>query len=257
MLTLLALLLAPHGFAAAPAPSASQLLANWRNAIYADREHSRLELSLKEAKGTPLVRKAEVWYKAKAGGASQILIKFNEPSTIRGVAFLSLRGKGQGTSDQWIYFPAYKKARRLSSQNRDESFLDSDFTNGDITFDYEDAFDFKVTGSEKVQGRDTYKVEGKIKPARAEGFAYAREVLYITKDNFLNLRTEFFDDKNKLVKSLRVETWKQYQNRWTADKIVVENELTHHQSTLNFTARDFGEAPADRLFTLGNLENGR
>jgi hypothetical protein len=251
------LLLPAFAFAAPAAPTADALLANWRNAMYTQHEHSSLSLKLIDKDGTEVERKAELWYKSKDSSDTKILLRFNSPATIRGVAFLSLRNGGQSNSDQWVYFPAYKKARRLSSSGRDEAFLDSDFTNGDISFDYENAFDFTVAGSAKVEGQDTYRVEGKIKPARAASFAYAKEVLFFSKKNHLNLRTEFFDSAGKLVKSLTVQSWKEYAGKFTADKVTVKNEVSMHQSVLSFTQRDLKVDPADRLFTVNNLESGR
>ena len=95
-------------------------------------------------------------------------MKFDSPASIRGVAFLSLRTPGQEGADQWLYFPNYKKARRLSSHSRDEAFLDSDFSNGDINFEYEDAFDFKLTGEKRLGNQDVYVIEGKVKTEKTK-----------------------------------------------------------------------------------------
>jgi hypothetical protein len=243
--------------ATAVAPSAEQLLDGWKNAIYTDREHSKLNLTLIDADGSKLLRQGEIWYKGKGADSNRILMRFNSPSTIRGIAFLSLRSSGQTGADQWLYIPAYKKARRLSSHGRDESFLDSDFTNGDISFEYEDAFTFKVAGEKRLANQEVYLVEGTIKPAKRAELAYSREVLYISKSEKLNLRTEFYDQKNKLVKVLTVGSWKKYAHRWAADKIEVENAITKHRSILEFSARDIDADPADRIFTLSELESGR
>ena len=242
------------------APSADTLLSNWKNAIYTNHEHSQITLTLLEPGSSPLKRQAEIWYKSKSAGESQILMKFKSPASIAGVAFLSLRSAHQSGADQWLYFPAYKKARRLSSHNRDESFLDSDFSNGDISFEYEDAFDIRLRTQTKVEenidGRPVYVLEGIVKPSKKEALPYSREVLFISKTENLNLRSEFYDQKNALVKVIRVANWKKYADRWSADKIQVENVKTKHQSVLSFEARDLSGVPPERLFTMSELESG-
>jgi hypothetical protein len=243
--------------AAAAPPSADALLSRWKNAMYTDREHSEMSLSLIDPGSSPVQRLAEVWYKSKAAGAHQILMRFKSPANLRGVAFLSVRAQDQHGDEQWLYFPAYRKARRLSSHNRDESFLDSDFTNGDISFEYEDAFDFKVIGEKTILQQDVYVVEGKIRPAKKEGLAYSKEVLFITKKDSLNLKTEFYDASGALVKTLTVSEWKKYRQRWAADAIEVENMKTHHRSVLRFQSRNLDENPSDALFTKSELESGR
>lgn len=242
---------------AAPAtlPNADDLLKSWRNAIYTDREHSKMTLSLIDPKAGTLTRKAEIWYKSKSPGDSRILMRFSSPADIRGVSFLSL-ASGEG-ADQWLYLPAYKKARRLSSHGREESFLDSDFSNGDISFAYQNAFDFKTTGQKTVDGLDVYVVEGRVKDAHKNELPYSKQILYIGKGDRLARRAEFFGRKDEVVKTLVMSNWKKYGARWACDKLVVENSKTGHRSVLEVFDRKTDADPADRLFTLSELESGR
>lgn len=238
-------------------PTAEDLLSGWRNAIYTDREHSKLKLTLLAPGAAAVQRQAEIWYKSSDKNDSKILMKFHSPASIRGVAFLSLRDSSKDGADQWLYLPAYKKARRLSSHSRDESFLDSDFSNGDISFEYENAFNFKMAGEKTLDNQRVYMVEGLVKADKKETLQYGREVLFFTQKDKLNIRTEFYDHKNVLVKVLKVSQWKKYGSRWAADKIEVENMQSGHRSILEFSDRNSTTTPADRLFTLSELERGR
>jgi hypothetical protein len=249
-------LFATNSSAEPKAPSAASLISKWKNAIYTNREHSHLGLTILEPGSSPLKRQGEIWFKTKNSDDSRIFLKFGSPASIRGVAFLSLQSAGHDGADQWLYFPSYRKARRLSSHNRDDSFLDSDFSNGDISFEYEASFLWAITGEKKIENQDCYVVEGKIIPSKKGTFAYAREVMYVTKTDNLNLRSEFYDSSNSLVKILTVSKWKKYNNRWAADLVKVENAKTKHQSLLEFSDRRLDQDPPDRLFTLGELESG-
>lgn len=236
--------------------NADALIGKWKDAIYTNREHSHLTLSIIEPGTPPLMRQADIWFKTKGTGDSRILLKFTSPATLRGVAFLSLKSPTHDGADQWLYFPSYHKARRLSSHNRDDAFLDSDFSNGDISFEYEGAFQWTVIGSKMIDNQDTYVIEGKVKASKKETIAYEREVLYVTKSENLNLRSEFYGSDHSLLKVLTVAKWKKYNDHWAADSIKVENVKTKHQSHLEFSNRRLDQDPPDRLFTVGELESG-
>jgi hypothetical protein len=242
---------------AATLPTADSLLKGWRNAIYTDREKSKLTLTLIDTSAGRVKREAEIWYKSKSGKDSRILMRFISPAQISGVAFLSVRENTSATADQWLYFPAYRKARRLSSHSRDEAFLDSDFSNGDISFEYEDSFDYTVTGESKLGQQSVYIVEGIAKAAKKAELPYSRQVLYFTKDSHLNLRGEFYDKQNQLTKTLNVNRWKKYGSHWAADSVEVANVKSGHRSLLEFSTRDISANPSDSLFTISELERGR
>src|SRR5512144_2338571 len=71
-----------------------------------------------------------------AGDAKQ-LIRFVAPPEVRGVGFLSL-GRAGKSPDQWLYLPSMKRERRIASQDRDASFVGTDFSYEDMEeFDHE------------------------------------------------------------------------------------------------------------------------
>lgn len=253
------LLLLTPGVARAAAlayPSPDSLLQGWKDAIYTEHEASTFKMKLIEPGGEAVERQAQVWFKTAGAGRSRLSMRFQEPVAMRGVGFLSLR-ENSSVSDQWLYFPAYRKARRLSSRSRDEAFLDSDFNNGDISFDHERSFEFRVTGTKSWLGQEVYVLEGKSKDQADSENPYSREVLLIRKSDRLNVRTEFYGKEGSLEKILTVHKWKRYGNRWAADAVEVENNRTHHRTTFEFVARDTSHPPADRIFTLQELERGK
>lgn len=239
-------------------PSAETLLANWKNAIYTNSEESKITLLLVDpASNSQILREAKIWYKSHGKGDSRILMRFSAPASIRGTAFLSLRKADQNTASQWLYFPSYGKARRLSAHQSNEPFLDSDFNNGDISFEHEKAFNFKIQGSKTFNGDDVYILEGTLKDSKNKNLLYSREVLFIRKSDNLNIQTQFYDRDGSLMKTLTVNKWTKYGNRWAVDKIEVRNEVTKHRSVIEFISRNLKADPADHLFTMSELESGR
>lgn len=236
-------------------PEARVLLAKWRDAMYAPHETSQLRMTIRHPGEAATVREAQVFYRSDARKDVKILLRFTSPPKIRGTALLSLRPANGQNSDQWIYFPAYKKARRLSSRKKNDPFLDSDFSNGDISFDYHQGHDFKVLREDRLDQQAVYVVEGV--PAKSQDGPYARQLLYIAKETQLNLKSEFYDANKQLVKELIVKKWTKYGAQWALDHAVMRNRKSASETEIQFLSRDVTKAPATGLFTLINLERGQ
>ena len=236
-------------------PDAHDLLKNWKDAMYTSKEISTMRMTISSPGRDPVVRSADVYFKSDNSKDAKILMKFSSPAMIKGTAFLSIKKEGLKNSDQWIYFPAYNKARRLSSRKKDDSFLDSDFSNGDISFEYHEGFKFNVLKETKINDQIFYILEGNSTPENES--IYSRQVLYINKETKLNSKTEFYDRKGQFFKELVVNKWKKYGERWAIDEVIMSNLLTKSETKIEFTKRDIKSDPQDKLFTLVYLERGQ
>jgi len=71
------------------------------------------------------------WTKYKAHREDS-LIKFFRPKNVKGTSLLTNSNKKADEKQQWIYLPAFKSVKRLSSSDKNKSFMGSDFTYSDI-----------------------------------------------------------------------------------------------------------------------------
>ena len=60
------------------------------------------------------------------------LIKFYKPTNIKNTALLSSADKIKDKTTQWLYLPAFKSVKRLSTEEKNKSFVGSDFSISDI-----------------------------------------------------------------------------------------------------------------------------
>ena len=235
-------------------PEAKVLLDNWKDAMYTPHEASRFRMTISPESGEAIVREADIFYRSENRKDVKIFMRFTTPAKIKGTSFLSLKKDQNASSDQWIYFPAYKKARRLSSRKKEDPFLDSDFSNGDISFEYHQGYSFKVIKEGKLGPKAVYVLEGTA-PESAE-VLYGKQVLYISKDDNLNMKSEFFDRNNKLIKEFVVKKWTKYGDHWAIDRGVMKNLTNKSETEIEFLKRDTKVSPPEKLFTLINLERG-
>lgn len=253
-----ALCLASPGWtrASEPAqPSASELIKKSIRALRTEQEIATYSMHLIGPSGEEGRRTMKVWFKSPNVDEAKLLIKFSEPASIRGTGILTLVEKGK-SPDQWLFIPTYGKVRRISHGNENESFLGSDFTMADLDVRRGESYDFSVSGSQKCGPVDCFVLVGlpKASEARDEQI-YSRKIVFIRKDNFLNVRTELYNAADQLEKVMELQgIHRDASNRWAAERMEMQTLPTHHKTVLEFEKRDRGTVPEDYLFTQSFLE---
>ena len=75
------------------------------------------------------------------------LFVFDDPRDIRGTAFL-VHSHREGANDQWIYLPATRRVRRISSANQSGSFMGSEFAYEDLSQPVVEKFTYRYLRDE-------------------------------------------------------------------------------------------------------------
>ncbi|MEJ1408739.1 MAG: outer membrane lipoprotein-sorting protein, partial [Candidatus Sedimenticola sp. (ex Thyasira tokunagai)] len=76
---------------------------------------------------------------------------FDKPRDVKGTAFLSF-SHPVGADDQWLYLPALKRVKRISSRNKSGPFMGSEFAYEDLTSFEVEKYSYKYIGDETVNG---------------------------------------------------------------------------------------------------------
>ena len=90
-----------------------------------------VDMKIFDDQGRKRVRYFNYWTKFEADEESS-LIKFFQPKNVKGTALLTKTDKAKDSKKQWFYLPALKTIKRLSSSDKNKSFMGSDFTYSDI-----------------------------------------------------------------------------------------------------------------------------
>ncbi|MCA9664749.1 MAG: outer membrane lipoprotein-sorting protein [Myxococcales bacterium] len=160
---------------------------------YGDQQAS-LKMILKNAHGNVATRAIRFRTLEDKGGQSYALIIFDSPADVKGTALLTHDKRG-GDDDQWLYLPALRRVRRISSSNRTGRFVGSEFSYEDLS-GY-DAADYHWKRLADRGGH--YVIEAR--PKRS-GSGYSRRVLLVSKKGYRIEQITFFDRKNARVKTL-------------------------------------------------------
>ena len=193
------------GIAQAAEPTAREIME--RNDQAQRYEDLQAKASLATGGGTrkPSSKEFQWSRRLKEDGVHfETLTKFTAPAEVRDEAILFLENGDE--NEVLLYLPAFKKVRRVESQQQSGSFMASDFSYSDITAAHVSDFDHKLTKTEACPGTATVKcwvIEST--PARdsvKERMQYSKIRTWVRQDNFMAERGEYHDLGGALVKRL-------------------------------------------------------
>ena len=182
------------------------------------------------------------------------LIIFDSPRDIKGTAFLSFTHSLKA-DDQWLYLPALKRVKRISSSNKSGPFMGSEFAYEDLASLEVDKFRYKYLKEDQHEGRDTFVVT--FYP-QYKHTGYKKQIVWIDKEHYQPLKVEFYDRKDSLLKTLTYNENKQYLNRyWRPGRMEMVNHQTGKSTSLYWTSYEFQTGLSDRDFDKNSLKRAR
>lgn len=193
------------------------------------------------------------------GETKKTVIVFETPKDVSGVAYLMFDydEKPDGTkpdSDNWLYMPAMKKTRRISGTDSGGNFMGTDFTYDDLGERGLNKDVFTLLGEENYDGKNCYKVEAVSKDLKEKD---ARKISWITKDDFLLVKAEYYDRQNSLHRVLTVKGYEKKNGYWVSESMFMENVQSGHTTLIEITDSLYDEPIDDNIFTVSALENRR
>ncbi len=178
---------------------------------------------LRNKQGQESIREIKIKSLEVHGDGDKSLTIFNKPRDVKGTAFLSF-SHPVSADEQWLFLPALKRVKRISSRNKSGPFMGSEFAFEDLSSFEVEKYTYKYLGEEQVNGLTSFKVE---QYPVDENSGYTRRVVWLDTLEYRVQKIDFYDRKNSLLKTLTFSGYKQYINKhWRADK----QEMLNHQS---------------------------
>lgn len=182
------------------------------------------------------------------------LVIFDEPTDVKGTAFLSFTHATEA-DEQWLYLPALKRVKRISSANKSGPFMGSEFAYEDIASTELAKFTYKWLRDEDLDGVPCFVLERYPEYAKS---GYTRQVVWIDKEHYRSMKIDFYDRKDTLLKTLVFLNYQQYLDTyWRADEMQMTNHVTKKGTVLTWTDYEFGTGLTDRDFDKNSLKRAR
>ena len=159
------------------------------------------------------------------GKLSKTYTCFTEPAAIEGTGFLTWENE-DGDDDQFLYLPALRRVRRIVSRQKDNRFVNTDYTYEDMQKRKPKKDNHRILRSEVFNDYECWVLESV--PRDADDSQYSKRVNWIVKDIFVPVKTEYYDKKGRLTKVFRALALQKIDGIWT----ILQSEM----HDLNFVA---------------------
>ena len=177
------------------------------------------------------------------------LVIFDNPNDIKGTALLS-HANILDPDDQWLFLPALKRVKRISSANKSGPFVGSEFAFEDFTALELNKYDYDWLREEEYEGMAMDVVE---RGPRYENSGYSRQVSWVDRDVYQVRKVEFYDRRGDLLKTLTLKDYREYNGVWRAHRMEMVNHQTGKSTDLVYSDYDFGVGLSDSDFVKGRL----
>ncbi|RDE22777.1 outer membrane lipoprotein-sorting protein [Motiliproteus coralliicola] len=215
---------------------------------------STMKMELSNAHGDVSVRQLRTKALEVEGDGDKGLTIFDQPLDVKGTAFLTF-SHALEPDDQWIYLPALKRVKRISSRNKSGPFMGSEFAYEDMASFEVEKYDYRYLRDEMLDGIDCFVVESY---PRDKNSGYTRLVTWFDKAEYRAQKINYFDRKNAALKTLRFSEFKHYLDQyWRPHRMHMVNHQTGKSTVLTFDEIRFQTGLSDRDFNKNSLKRAK
>jgi len=179
---------------------------------------------------------------------------FDSPRDVAGTSFLS-HTHINVPDDQWLYLPALKRVKRISSKNKSGPFMGSEFSYEDLSSFEVEKFSYKWLRDEVYEGHDCYVIES-IPQDKYSG--YTRQVTWVDKAEYRAFKIEFYDRRQTLLKTLTIHDYALYKDKyWRPALQKMVNHKNGKSTDITMSDYKFGNGFSEADFTENSLKRAR
>ncbi len=213
-----------------------------------------LQMTLYNANGQKSIKKMrnKIFEIIDTSVGDKTLIVFDKPRDVKGTAFLTF-SKILQSDDQWLYLPALKRVKRISSKNKSGPFVGSEFAFEDISSQEVGKYSYKYLRNEPCGKFDCFVTE---RYPNYQYSGYTKMVAWTDTTNFQLRKVNFYDRKEALLKTLTYNDYKQYLGKyWRADQFLMVNHQNGKSTDLRWENYKFRTGLKESDLTKSKLKN--
>ena len=188
------------------------------------------------------------------GDGDRSLSIFDEPADVKRTAMLTY-SHGLEPDDQWLYLPALKRVKRISSKNKSGPFMGSTFAFEDLGSQEVEKYSYKLLREEACEDWQCYVVE-RIPQYKHSG--YTRQIAWLDKEAYRLVKVDFYDRKKALLKTLIASDFNQYLGHyWRPGKMDMINHLNGKSTLLEWSDYKFQTGISESDFRSQSLKRAK
>ena len=139
--------------------------------------------------------KRSVSMKSWGRGLDFSMTYITAPAKDKGQVFMKRK------TEMWNWMPAIGRMIKIPASMMSQGWMGSDYTNDDILKESSIVVDYthKISSEENIDGHDCYKIE--MTPHEDAAVIWGKVFKWITQDEYIQIKSEYYDEDNDLVKS--------------------------------------------------------
>jgi hypothetical protein len=213
------------------------------------------KMILRDRAGTSNVREFTARALEMKDDGDRTEIEFATPLDVRGMALLTHAHTGRD-DDQWLYLPALKRVKRITSSSRSGSFAGSEFSYEDLVGHVLEKNDYEYLRDEPCPSAPSRKCHVNVQIPKATDSGYSKLVGWLDTEDYRAYKVDYFDRRGALIKTMVSSDFKLYKNRfWRSHDVVMTNHQTGKSTVMEWQRYDF-ETPV-RVVDLESYSLGK
>jgi hypothetical protein len=185
------------------------------------------------------------------GGKQKYYTYFQRPSDVSRLTFM-VHKNTDGNDMRWIYVPAVDLVRPISADDKNSSFVGSDFSYEDVSGRHWTEDNHELLGDTTIDDSPVWVIAS-VPKEPYKGFA--RRIAYVSKEHHLPLVEEYYDSKDRLIRIFRAEKLEEIEGINTVTSRSIENVEKGSRTYIDFPRVDYNLGLDASLFTERYLKN--
>ena len=186
------------------------------------------------------------------GGNQKYYTYFKKPSDVARMTFMVHKAT-DGDDKRWIYVPAVDLIRPISADDKNSSFVGSDFSYEDVSGRHWSEDNHILVEESTLDETPVFVIESTPKDGGYDGFA--KKISYVSTETFLPLKEEYFDDKGEMIRVFTADRIEDMDGITTITLRRMVDLKKGSNTTVEFADIDYNVGMTDELFTERYLKN--
>lgn len=184
------ILVHPHSSLKAQELSATEIIQKADEKVRGKTNHSIMEMQIVRPTWSRTIS-----MKSWSNGLDYSMTYITAPAKDKGQVFMKRE------TEMWNWMPSISRMIKIPASMMSQGWMGSDYTNDDILKESSIVRDYvhSIDREEVVEGMNCYKIE--MIPKEEAAVIWAKVYKWITKDEFIQIKSEYYDEDNDLVKS--------------------------------------------------------
>ena len=163
--------------------------------------------------------------------------------------------------DEWMYLPELRMVRKVTHDeshhhnDKEDDFARSVLTQVNLVPREPDLDDHILLKDEDLNGHSDYVVESTPKQD-SKNFPYQKTRRWISKDNFLPERIDYYGKDGELEKRQTIK-WKRIGEAWVWEQVVGVDLVTNDRTVLDITDVRLNTGLKDEIFSARSMRLGK